>query len=40
MRLYVGNLSFNTNEPELEALFSTVGKVESVHLVRDRTTGQ
>ena len=40
MRLYVGNLSFNTNEPELEALFATVGKVESVHLVRDRTTGQ
>ena len=40
MRLYVGNLSFNTNEERLEQLFATVGQVTSVHLVRDRATGQ
>ncbi len=40
MRLYVGNLSFNTAEQELEALFATIGQVASVHLVRDRATGQ
>jgi cold-inducible RNA-binding protein len=40
MRLYVGNLSFNTEEAQLEALFSTAGQVESVHLVRDRETGR
>jgi RNA recognition motif-containing protein len=40
MKLYVGNLSFSTDEQEIEALFATVGQVSSVSLVRDRTTGQ
>jgi len=40
MRLYVGNLSFNTSEQQLEELFTSVGQVASVHLVRDRATGQ
>jgi RNA recognition motif-containing protein len=40
MRIYVGNLSFNTEEPQLEQLFGTIGSVESVHLVRDHTTGR
>ncbi len=40
MRLYVGNLSFNTGEQALEALFTTIGPVESVKLVRDQMTGQ
>ena len=40
MRLYVGNLSFQTGEQQIEALFATVGQVASVHLVRDRATGQ
>ena len=40
MRLYVGNLSFNTDESSLEQLFASVGPVASVHLVRDRQTGQ
>ena len=40
MRLFVGNLSFNTAEPELEQLFASVGQVASVQLVRDRATGQ
>jgi RNA recognition motif-containing protein len=40
MRLYVGNLSFNTEEPQLEQLFGAHGQVESVHLVRDHATGR
>jgi cold-inducible RNA-binding protein len=40
MKLYVGNLSFRTEEQELEALFASVGQVTSVSLVRDRATGQ
>ena len=40
MKLFVGNLSFGTGEPELEALFASVGQVSSVSLVRDRATGQ
>ena len=40
MRLYVGNLSFNTAEAELEQLFATMGQVESVRLIRDHATGR
>jgi cold-inducible RNA-binding protein len=40
MRLYVGNLSFNTEEAQLEQLFTTIGQVASVHLVRERETGR
>jgi cold-inducible RNA-binding protein len=40
MRLYVGNLSYNTEEAQLEQLFATVGDVASVRLVRDRETGR
>ena len=40
MRLYVGNLSFNTEEAQLEQLFATIGEVASVRLVRDRETGR
>ncbi|MEZ5318067.1 MAG: RNA-binding protein [Vicinamibacterales bacterium] len=39
-RLYVGNLSFNTEEDAIQALFGEVGEVESVRLMRDRATGQ
>ena len=40
MRIYVGNLSYNTEEPQLEQLFSSVGQVASVRLVRDHETGR
>jgi RNA recognition motif-containing protein len=40
MKLYVGNLSFRTEEQELEELFASVGQVSSVSLIRDRATGQ
>jgi RNA recognition motif-containing protein len=40
MRLYVGNLSFNTGETELEQLFTAIGPVDSVRLIRDPGTGR
>jgi RNA recognition motif-containing protein len=40
MRIYVGNLSFNTAEQQIQELFATLGQVESVRLIRDQATGQ
>jgi cold-inducible RNA-binding protein len=40
MKLYVGNLSFNTSDPDLRDLFAQYGTVEDVHLVTDRGTGR
>ena len=39
-KLYVGNLPFDTNDQDLHALFSGVGQVESVNLMRDQATGR
>jgi len=39
-KLYVGNLSFNTVEQELEQLFGQFGQVESVQIMRDMATGR
>jgi cold-inducible RNA-binding protein len=39
-KLYVGNLPYETAEQELQSLFSGVGTVESVNLIRDMTTGR
>lgn len=38
--IFVGNLSYQTTEPELEAAFGSYGAVERVSIVRDRDTGQ
>lgn len=40
MKLYVGNLSFNTGSAELEQLFAGIGAVESASVVEDRITGR
>jgi cold-inducible RNA-binding protein len=40
MKLYVGNLSFNTTENDLEDLFSQHGTVSEVALMTDRATGR
>jgi RNA recognition motif-containing protein len=38
--IFVGNLSFQTTEQELEAAFANYGAVERASVVRDRDTGQ
>jgi RNA recognition motif-containing protein len=38
--IFVGNLSYQTTEVELEAAFAAYGAVERVSIVRDRDTGQ
>lgn len=38
--IFVGNLSYQTSQEELEAAFSQYGAVERVSIVRDRDTGQ
>ena len=40
MRLYVGNLSFETSEADLRELFARTGTVESCRIVTDRDTGR
>ena len=40
MKLYVGNLSFNTSEESLQELFAGYGKVESISLIKDHQTGE
>jgi cold-inducible RNA-binding protein len=39
-RIYVGNLSFNTDEHSLESTFSRYGQTQEVKLVMDRETGR
>jgi RNA recognition motif-containing protein len=40
MKLYVGNLSFNTTNQDLNELFGTIGTVESTNVIEDRETGR
>lgn len=39
-KLYVGNMSYNTTEQDLRALFGQAGTVENVDLIKDRETGR
>jgi len=38
--IFVGNLSFNTNEDELRQIFEAYGQVERVSILTDRDTGR
>jgi RNA recognition motif-containing protein len=40
MKMYVGNLPFETTKSELEDLFSQYGTVTDAHLPEDRDTGR
>jgi RNA recognition motif-containing protein len=40
MKLYVGNLSFQTSSEELQQLFAQAGTVESATVVENRDTGR
>jgi RNA recognition motif-containing protein len=39
-KLYVGNLTYNVNETDLEALFSPFGTVQSAQVIIDRDTNR
>jgi RNA recognition motif-containing protein len=39
-KLYVGNLSYNTSDSDLEQLFAAHGTVQSAQVIMDRDTGR
>jgi RNA recognition motif-containing protein len=39
-KLYVGNLPYETTEDDLQGLFSDIGAVASINVMRDRETGR
>ena len=40
MKLYVGNLAFQTTNEDLQQLFAQAGTVESTSIIEDRETGR
>jgi cold-inducible RNA-binding protein len=40
LNIYVGNLSFDTSESDLEAAFATYGAVSTARIATDRDTGR
>ena len=40
VKLYVGNLSYNTTDEGLRTLFAEAGTVVSVDIIKDRDTGR
>jgi cold-inducible RNA-binding protein len=39
-KLYVGNLSYNMSDADLQTLFSSYGSVDSARVITDRDTGR
>ena len=39
-KLYVGNLSYETSQTDLETMFGAHGTVESAQVINDRATGR
>jgi RNA recognition motif-containing protein len=40
LKLYVGNMPYETGEQDLHELFSTAGTVDKVNVIRDMATGR
>ena len=40
IKIYVGNMSYETSEEDLRTLFAQAGEVKSVALIKDRDTGR
>ena len=39
-KLFVGNLSYNASESDLQTLFAQHGEVKTVNIIRDQASGQ
>ncbi len=39
-KLYIGNMSFKTGEPELRAAFAPFGTITDIYIANDRETGR
>ena len=40
MKIYVGNLPYETTEEQLQGVFAAFGEISSVSIVKDRDTGE
>ena len=40
MNIYIGNLSYNVTDQDLQKLFETYGKVDRSNVISDRETGR
>jgi cold-inducible RNA-binding protein len=40
MNIYIGNLSYDANDADLEEAFSAYGKVDSATVIKDKVSGQ
>ena len=40
MRIYIGNMSYDTTEDQLREAFESFGEVVSVNIITDRDTGR
>ncbi len=40
MKIYVGNLPYETTEEQLQEAFSAFGEISSVNILKDRDTGE
>jgi RNA recognition motif-containing protein len=40
MNIYIGNLSYEVNEEDLQEAFEAFGQVESVRIIKDKYSGQ
>jgi len=40
MKIYVGNLSYDATDSELNAVFSEFGEVSSTNVVKDKSSGR
>jgi RNA recognition motif-containing protein len=40
MNIYIGNLSFDTTEDEIQQAFSAFGQVATVNLIKDKFSGE
>lgn len=40
MNIYIGNISYNASEADIQSAFEAFGQVESVTIIKDRFTGK